>query len=573
MLNKYYNTELSRLRKHSLEFAKANPAIAPMLGATSTDPDVEILLQGVAYLNGLTLQKLDDEFPEIAQELAGLLVPQFLRPLPAATMIAFVPKARLAETATIAVGTEIASTPIEGVSCVFRTTAALQVHPLALDEAGFSQTSNGVNTIRLSFSGVELGKADALPENLRLFLADEHETAANLFMLLHHRVRAVRLLDQSGQAVSLSSGLAFPGFDEPLIPYPDNAFPGFCLLQELLFFPQKYLFVEFQNLAKSLGGLRGNRLFIEIELEKNLGFIPEVSLRSFQLNVAPAVNLFNQQAEPINLTHETTEHVVTPDSRQKAHYQIYSIDSVTGMRQGQSQHKHYEPFSSLTFSKDSVQSSFRSSLRPSAIDDRLDTHIAMVYAPDTELTNETLSIKLTCTNRALPEKLKLGDVNRPTNSSPERFSFQNITPITGAVDPPYGEKLLWDVISHTILNILSLKDAENLRALLRLYNSLRTHDHSAKTINERQIDGILELLVRPENRLYRGMNTQGQHVRLLCQESNWGSRGSLYLWGCVLDKFLASYAGINAYTRFELEDKTTGTLFKWPLRQGLKLLL
>jgi type VI protein secretion system component VasA len=41
----------------------------------------------------------------------------------------------------------------------------------------------------------------------------------------------------------------------------------------------------------------------------------------------------------------------------------------------------------------------------------------------------------------------------------------------------------------------------------------------------------------------------------------------------VLDKFLASYAGINAYTRFELEDKTTGSLFKWPIRQGLKLLL
>ena len=68
MLNKYYNTELSRLRKHSLEFARANPAIAPMLGATSTDPDIEILLQGVAYLNGLTLQKLDDEFPEINAE-------------------------------------------------------------------------------------------------------------------------------------------------------------------------------------------------------------------------------------------------------------------------------------------------------------------------------------------------------------------------------------------------------------------------------------------------------------------------------------------------------------------------
>ena len=32
-------------------------------------PDVERLLEGVAFLNGLTRQKLDDEFPELLQEL------------------------------------------------------------------------------------------------------------------------------------------------------------------------------------------------------------------------------------------------------------------------------------------------------------------------------------------------------------------------------------------------------------------------------------------------------------------------------------------------------------------------
>jgi type VI secretion system protein ImpG len=93
--NQFYATELARLRAHSVEFAQANPAIAPMLGAVSTDPDIERLLEGVAFLNGQTLQKLDDEFPEIVQELASVLVPQFLRPLPAASLVAFSPKTRL----------------------------------------------------------------------------------------------------------------------------------------------------------------------------------------------------------------------------------------------------------------------------------------------------------------------------------------------------------------------------------------------------------------------------------------------------------------------------------------------
>jgi len=570
MLNKYYNSELARLRAHSLDFALANPAIAPMLGSSSTDPDIELLLQGVAFLNGLTRQKLDNEFPEIAQELASIFAPQILRPLPAATMILFSPKAPLDEMVSIAAGTEIASTPVEQVSCSFRTTATLQVQPLTLDDATFTQTSAGSNTIRLSFTSIEVAQRLFLPERVRLFLSDEHESAANLLLLLRNHVKKVRLSDDAGVSVSLPNALEFPGFDEPLIPYPNNAFSGFCWLQEVLFFPQKFLFVEFYNLASGTSVLSGSHFYLEIELDRNLTVTPMVSRRSFQLNVTPAINLFNQQAEPISITHEETEHPVVPDSAYKEHYQIYSIDSVVGMRQGEAAHKMYQPFSSLNFVKGSGQASYRSSVRQAIASGLVETYISLVYPPEVEITNETLSLKLTCTNRNLPEKLKLGDVSRPTNSSPERFSFANVTPITGAVETPFGEKLLWDVISHAVLNIVSLKDIENLQAIFRLYNSMRTHDNAAKTINERQIDGMLDLLVEPENRLYRGMNMQGQQVKLVCQQDNWGSLGSLYLWGCVLERFLAGYAAINTYTRFEIEDKSKGISLKWPLRQGLK---
>ena len=570
MLNKYYNTELARLRAHSLEFAEANPAIAPMLGSSSTDPDIELLLQGVAFLNGLTRQKLDSEFPEIAQELASIFAPQILRPMPAATMMLFTPKALLAESVAITKGTEVASAPLEQVSCSFRTTATLHVHPITLDDATFTQTSAGINTIRLSFTGIEVAQQLLVPDRLRLFLADENEAAANLLLLLHTHVKAVRLSDDSGVTMSLPNTLAFPCFDEALIPYPSNAFSGFCWLQELLFFPHKFLFVEFYNLAASAKLLTGSHFYLEIELDRRLPVTPQVSRRSFQLNVTPAINLFNQQAEPISVTHEEIEYPIVPDSTYKEHYQIYSIDNVVGMRQGEATHKTYHPFSSLNFAKGSGQASYRASVRQSISTTRVESYISLVYPPELEVRNETLSIKLTCTNRTLPERLKLGDVSRPTNTSPERFSFSNITPITGAVETPHGEALLWNVVSHAVLNMVSLKDIENLRAILRLYNSMRTQDSAVKTINERQIDGMLSVTVVPENRLYRGMNMQGQLVTLNCQQDKWGSLGSLHLWGCVLERFLASYAAINTYTRFEIEDQSKGISLKWPLRQGLK---
>ncbi len=72
MFNRYYEDELNKLKGLAVEFAQNNPALAPMLSGSSADPDVERLLEGVAFLTGLTRQKLDDEFPEFVQELANL---------------------------------------------------------------------------------------------------------------------------------------------------------------------------------------------------------------------------------------------------------------------------------------------------------------------------------------------------------------------------------------------------------------------------------------------------------------------------------------------------------------------
>ena len=107
MLNRYYEDELTKLRTLAAEFSKANPALAPMLSGMSADPDVERLLEGVAFLTGMARQKLDDEFPEFVQEIANLLFPHFLRPVPATSVVAFLPRGAQMETVLIPAGTEL----------------------------------------------------------------------------------------------------------------------------------------------------------------------------------------------------------------------------------------------------------------------------------------------------------------------------------------------------------------------------------------------------------------------------------------------------------------------------------
>lgn len=573
IFNRFYSRELNQLRNLSVEFSKENPIIAPMLGGESSDPDVERILEGVAFLNGLTLQRIEDESPEIAQELAQVLVPQILRPLPATSILVFSPKVPLTEKALIQAGTQIASVPVDGVSCIFKTTVDVEVQPVELSRSELIKAANGDRLIRIYLTSSKPVNKETFPDKLKFFLGDDLAQAANLLYLLHSSVKSMQLVDEQGSALQLKNSIQFPGFEEELLPYPDNAFPGFRLIQELLFFPQKYLFVEFINLNKGQGTIQGSNFYLEINLGRASVPSPEIFSTSFLLNAVPVVNLFEHYSQPISVNHEITENLVIADGFKKEEHRIYSIDSVTGYRQGDSDRRSYVPFSLLNFGDTSNQASYRISVRPSIISDQMETYLTVVYGKNEIPKNETLSIAITCTNRSLPDSLVTGDICLPTSSSPERFTFKNIRQITAAIDPPGGEELLWSVVGHTALNFLSLGDVNALRSILSHYNFKRSQDQSVVTGNEWIIGGILGLKVTRESRLVRGDLLQGQHILLECQEANWPSLGTLFLWGSVLNLFLSSYAGVNSYVRFEMEDKSTGMLLKWPMTLGRKPLI
>ena len=68
-LNRFYRDELSFLRLQGREFADAHPQLTRFLSEQSTDPDVERLLEGFAFLTGKLREKVEDEFPEITFRL------------------------------------------------------------------------------------------------------------------------------------------------------------------------------------------------------------------------------------------------------------------------------------------------------------------------------------------------------------------------------------------------------------------------------------------------------------------------------------------------------------------------
>src|SRR5690606_13587693 len=88
-------------------------------------------------------QKLDDELPELTHSLMHLLWPNYMRPLPAMSILQFDPLRHAGESLVVPRNTPVESRPVDGVNCRFRTSYATEVLPLAMHALDYSIKGKG----------------------------------------------------------------------------------------------------------------------------------------------------------------------------------------------------------------------------------------------------------------------------------------------------------------------------------------------------------------------------------------------------------------------------------------------
>ena len=572
MFNRYFQEELSHLKDMAVEFSKAHPALAPMLSGPTGDPDVERLLEGVAFLTALLREKLDDEFPEIIHELMQLIWPHYLRPLPSTTIVAFSPKPTLKHSLTIPAGIHIGSVPVEGTSCLFKTCYDVELHPLDILEASFVQPPGQAPVIKLLLELRDLKVSDWHPKGLRFFLSGDYASASDLYFLLRYHLKGIGIkpLDDGSSAYLTSEFLRPLGFStkEALIPYPSHSFPGYQILQEYFTLPEKFLFLELVGWDRWQDRGEGSRFEISFELDDLPSQPPRVKKENFLLSATPAINIFPHDADPIRLDHRQTRYLVRPSGTSPSHYQVYSVENVVGYVQGTAEERVYLPFE-LFHAHSEDHPVYHLNFGKSAVDQAYNVYLSVAYPHEAgPPVAETLSINLLCTNGSLPEHLQIGDLSVSTSSSPEFAEFRNIRPPTASFVPPLGTNLLWRLLSHLSLNYLSLARPENLRALLELYVFPESRDRAAILANRKRIAGIENIEARGSDRLVSGILMRGQKIKLSLRQDHFASQGDLFLFGCVLDYFLGCYGSINTYTYLTIEEVLKGDLYKWPARIG-----
>lgn len=592
--NHYYQSELTALRQLGRRFAERNPALAPFLGQAGQDPDVERLLEGFAFLTGRLRQKLDDELPELSHSLMQLLWPNYMRPLPAFSMLQFDPLTRTGPALKVKRDTPVESVLVDGVRCRFRTCYPTEVQALELAALAYSVTGDGaLLSLRLEMSA-EGHLGELMLSRLRLHFAGERYISQMLYLSLLRNLEGIELipLDGAGKPIDGVNGtpMAFKlpgnrvqpvGFaeEEALIPYPLNTFRGYRYLQEYFAFQDKFLFVDITGLdvlntlcGDMLKHVRGVELRLDIRKSGIQRLRP--TLDNVKLYCTPIVNLFKHDALPIRLDGKQDEYLLLPAEYDPENCGVFSVEAVTGWEPGGCGYQTYVPFESFehdpSFDVPTSRRHYSIRQRSSSLHDGLDTHLSFGLRHNEA--HETLSIELICTNQNLPRKLKLGDINHASETTPEFLSFRNITTATSSFAPPLNHDFLWRLISNMSLNYLSLTDVNALKVILETYDLPRYYDQHAEKVSKCLLGGLKSIQHQHVDRLHRGLPVRGLRTELIIDPQGYIGEGDLFVFASVLNEFFALYASLNSYHELRVTS-TQGEVYQWAPRMGLQPLL
>ncbi|MGV3344532.1 type VI secretion system baseplate subunit TssF [Enterobacteriaceae bacterium LUAb1] len=589
-LLEYYSKELYFLKQYGNLFNKKFPTIAKRLGfidGKSEDPHVERLIESVALLTAQLQQRMDDDLSELTQGILETLMPQFLRPIPAVSVVQFAsnPEAStLQQTLSVARHTQLYSRTSEGVECRFRTCYPLSILPVELTSAALV-SENYENDWSLSLS--MLSRARTLPAGatVRIYLDGQVRFNYLLYAALLSQVATLEYRKNDQKVSYHQQDIKAAGFDEEDGLCADDLHidPVHNIIRDYAVFPERFLFIDLPLPTE---------LFIDNDLTPIIATIKfrsgltvrklsvlsqQCNTDNIKLNCVPVVNIFQQMAEPIIPDNNTHEYLLTPDVRTPENYAIYAIKEVR-LKRKNSLKKESDIISPLFgVQTETTENSngivWQSQHKLALMEKGEVTNVFLSFATlgEAELNSQTdmVTVMTTCTNKNI-----IADI--PTGNSAGDFTTQINLPgiiIKGLMHPrlpifpQFTDINKWRFISQLSLNKMlysGKQGVSSLKQALDIYNISQNsvYAHLVNLLTDIKVESIM-------GRLYADNPlsvARGLAVTLLFHKDALEQPG-FYLFCSVVEKYLGQYAPVNSFiqttTRIDGEEDA---VVIWPKR-------
>lgn len=646
-----YNRELKVLEDSAREFGQEFPGVADRLGGLakeSMDPMIHGMLEGAAFLAARVQLKIKHEFEEFTNNLLEQLLPHYLAPVPSAAMMTVAPPfddPALKDGRRIPRGSYLDAQYLDRerrVSCRFRLGSDIMLWPLEITNAAFlSQRSQvaglGIETGHDIVSGLRIrirrrsaGKSEDEPsdaavkkqpdlwlsslklDDLPVHIVAAADDAIRLYEKLFANCRSIHLryADEFGNPVLIDvpqSSLAQVGLDpeDTLVPCDHRLFHGFELLRELFLLPEKFLGFRLSGLRGVLHQIKAREadiIFTFDQPDTRLASVVKDSI--FALFVAPAVNLFEMQANRIPIVTNEFEYQVVPDRGRYLEYEPHRLVKVFAHFIGSSEKQELRPLYSVPVDNipqsDVIYYNLRRLMRKRTVEERrygkssnyIGTDMFITIAPNpTALRDRViaeLSVRAICSNRHLTEHLPVGqggaDFVLEMDSKLPMFCIAGptmpresiISKVQGGQNLSGTRSSAWRLISMLSLNHLGItgRGTENSAAAIRELFALFAETNDTAT--ERRIRGITAVDSVPAVRRVRqpggSATVRGLEVIITFEEKAFEGSG-LFLFGAVLDRFFAEYAPVNSFVQTVVRSTERGQVMRWKPRVGARVTL
>ncbi|MDX1667877.1 MAG: type VI secretion system baseplate subunit TssF, partial [Limnobacter sp.] len=379
--------------------------------------------------------------------------------------------------------------------------------------------------------------------------------------------------------------------DEALLPDGPLQFSGFRLLQEMLAFPQKFLFFRVHGLSAICRQANQQSLSIHLGLSESGGdLFFSLNPQAFSLNCSPVINLFEHRCDRVRIQNEARTHLL-PDRVHPQDYEIHSVLSVKGfLSTGKSSGVIPPLFGAGNANEPSqlgyvvereitVESEQRKLQGGRSRYLGSETYLSIQSgsnADNQDFPVDQISVLAYCSNRDLPLILPFGKGDEdfePVAVAPGS-TVQMLRGPSRPVSKIMAGRQVWELIHFCSLNTLSMTDSDQLASRLRLLLSLLSDPTNP---NEQQVvQSILKVSCKPQispffsNR--RTVHLRGLSVELeLDPEQSAGIGFSIP--GGVWAHFLSRYASVNSFVQTRATAVLSHYDHTWPPMAGTRAIL
>jgi type VI secretion system protein ImpG len=549
VIDHLYAEELRWLREAGKAFAARHPQAAAQLAASSNDPDVERLLEGVAFLGARTRARAEAADGELVQALVLALAPHLVRPWPAMAMLRLAHVPGMNAQVSVPAGTLVESSGSSGL-CRFRT--AWEAAP-AWAEVATTRIEAG-DPPRLELHLAVRPTGSDRPTRLRLHCHGETGLAASLRYALLASRRVVAVLP-GGTVVPLSVSTVGFSPQEALIPACGSPGHGHMLLAQLAAFPIAFNSIELSGPPRFGLPDQARDLRVVVELATASRDLAGVTPGNLLGGCVPVVNLWPASADPLTIDGTTRERLLTIDGGDA---RPWAIRSVVGATRGGTR----RPWPHLT---DAPGPGVRWQEVRRAAPGGGASELWLAHAlPD--LASEVLSIDVLAHDGARAAALGIGDICVPTGGMPSGVVFANLDRPTAPHEPVLDGALLRRLALRLRCAAGGLRRVEDLRALLELDDPRDPTVSLVASDRIRRSAALRTLAVTACAEPFAGAAVRTLRHEIEVDEDAVGGIAAAVLLGEVIERMLAQLAPLNTATSLTMRCQRGGRTQVFPAR-------